>query len=327
MKTELKNIIENGSKVREFSDGASFEQLVASIKEQGVIVPIKVRPSGDEFEIVYGNRRFQAAKEAGLTEVDIILEDLDDATSFTQGLTENVVRKDMTPYEVAIALQRELRTSGKTQEEVGKMYGMDRTTVINYLSLLKYEVLTGQHLGVKHVIQAEAGAGKNKELAADVLEKAVNENLSTRQTREVAEAMAKTTVPEIRAEIKRLPLDSGSTAKSILSRAVSFAGDAAGKRLTARGKMLKDVGEKEVAFSWSKTLSMQNGLEGVRYVGTLIDILGKADKNIKASDHPDGDKVRIVSEANKHLEILVGYLENLTERAKGYLDTEDENEQ
>ena len=180
MKTELKNIIENGSKVREFSDGASFEQLVASIKEQGVIVPIKVRPSGDEFEIVYGNRRFQAAKEAGLTEVDIILEDLDDATSFTQGLTENVVRKDMTPYEVAVALRRELDTSGKTQVEVGKMYGMSESAVRHYLILLRDEYKdivesSARTINHHHIMEAEAGTGGDRQLAADVLEKAVEE--------------------------------------------------------------------------------------------------------------------------------------------------------
>lgn len=225
MKIDLEKIKTSAAPVRRKVNGQSLEELTMSIREQGVLVPIKVRQMRDYYEVVFGNRRVEAARRAGLTKIEAVVEELDELRSHQQALTENVVREDMTPYEIAKALQQELESTGQTQEEVGKKYGMSQVTVAEYIRMLKpeyKEIIDRSIISRQHIKEAETGVNRNTQLAAEVLEKAAREELSTRQTRQVAEALSRAAIPEVRDEIKHMAIHSQDTADDILRSATNM---------------------------------------------------------------------------------------------------------
>ncbi|MDD4365610.1 MAG: ParB/RepB/Spo0J family partition protein [Synergistales bacterium] len=111
--------------------------LALSLGSHGVIEPIIVRPTADGHEIVAGERRWQAAKLAGLESVPVRVLDLDDAQILEVALVENLQREDLSPLEIAGALQSLLETTGITQDEAAGRLGWSRTTVTNKLRLLQ----------------------------------------------------------------------------------------------------------------------------------------------------------------------------------------------
>ena len=116
-----------------------LEELAASIKAKGVIQPIVVRPvagSSNQYEIVAGERRWQAAKLAGLTEIPAVVRELSDADAVAIALIENIQREDLTPAEEARSLQRLLIEFSLTHQEVATAVGRSRAAVTNLLRLL-----------------------------------------------------------------------------------------------------------------------------------------------------------------------------------------------
>jgi len=191
MKVKLSEIKSASKRVRQSWDVEKMAELVLSIKEQGLLVPVKLRPNGKGYDVVFGHRRIGAAREAGLTEIEAMVEGVDDDTAYIQALTENVVREDMSSYEIALALKAIKDATGYTDERIGAMFGWGGKTINNYLQMLPFkEILTGQNLGVKHVKEARAGTTSDKDAAA-VLKKAANGELSTRKTRQVAEIVTR----------------------------------------------------------------------------------------------------------------------------------------
>lgn len=120
----------------------SLEELAASIKTNGVIQPIVVRPrpagtaGTAKYEIVAGERRWQAAKLAGLADIPVILRELSDGEAVAVALIENIQREQLTPAEEARTLQRLIRESRLTHEAVGKAVGRSRAAVTNLIRLL-----------------------------------------------------------------------------------------------------------------------------------------------------------------------------------------------
>src|SRR3989304_3491378 len=104
MKIDLKQITASPKPIRKSWDEDKMEELVASIKARGLIVPPKVRPEGNGYEIVYGHRRLEAARRAGLRDIECIVEGVDDKTALSQSWIENRIREDMTAYDIADAL-------------------------------------------------------------------------------------------------------------------------------------------------------------------------------------------------------------------------------
>lgn len=115
----------------------ALAELAASIKAQGVLQPLLVRPrvSGG-YELIAGERRLRAAKLAGLARVPVVVREADDRTAFELALVENLQREDLDPLEEAEAYRRLLGDFGYTQEELSKKVGKDRATVANSLRLL-----------------------------------------------------------------------------------------------------------------------------------------------------------------------------------------------
>jgi ParB family chromosome partitioning protein len=116
---------------------ARLEELAASIRQSGVVQPILVRPRGERYQIIAGERRYRAARLAGLTEVPVAVRDVDGPELLQLALVENVQREDLGPLEEAQAYQRLHEELGLSQEDVARRVGKDRSTVANTMRLLR----------------------------------------------------------------------------------------------------------------------------------------------------------------------------------------------
>ncbi len=121
---------------QQFGD-AALEELVASIKEKGILQPLVVRKEGDGFIVVAGERRLRAARKAGLKQIPVLVKDVASDEAFELALIENIQREDLNPIEEANAYQRLLDASDYTQEVLARRLGKNRSTIANTLRLLR----------------------------------------------------------------------------------------------------------------------------------------------------------------------------------------------
>jgi len=112
-----------------------LSELIASITEKGIIEPLVVRPRGDRFQIVAGERRYQAAVQVGLQELPVVIRDVDDTEMLELALIENLQRKDLTPFEESEALHGLAEGCGYTHEDLARRLGKSRSSVTESLSL------------------------------------------------------------------------------------------------------------------------------------------------------------------------------------------------
>lgn len=133
----VEDIKPNKFQPRKGFDEDKIEDLVVSIKEKGIIQPLIVRDVGDGYELIAGERRWRAAKRAGITEVPVIVKKASDTEVLELSLIENIQREDLSCLEEAEAYKRLTEEFTLTQEEVAKRVGKDRSTITNYLRLLK----------------------------------------------------------------------------------------------------------------------------------------------------------------------------------------------
>ena len=133
---DIDRVSPNRYQPREHFDGDRLDELAQSIRENGIIQPIVVRPQGDDFQIVAGERRWRAAQRAGLRRVPAVINHVTDEKLLEVALVENIQRQDLTPVETAKALRLLLDEHGLTQEALADRVGMKRPTVTNYLRLL-----------------------------------------------------------------------------------------------------------------------------------------------------------------------------------------------
>jgi ParB family chromosome partitioning protein len=126
----------NPNQPRKVFDVEKLAQLAASIKEDGVLQPIVVRRRGTRYELIMGERRFQAAKQAGETSMPVVVKDVKDRDSLRLALVENIQRENLNVIEVALAYRQLVGTFGLTQAELADQVGKDRSSVANTLRLL-----------------------------------------------------------------------------------------------------------------------------------------------------------------------------------------------
>ncbi|PZS23231.1 MAG: chromosome partitioning protein ParB [Acidimicrobiales bacterium] len=128
----------NSHQPRSHIDEESLANLAASIRELGILQPILVRPLGDEeYELIAGERRWRAARRAGLQSVPALVQEADDKTSLEQALVENLHREDLNPLEEAAAYQQLIEEFGLTHEDVALRVGKSRAAVSNLLRLFQ----------------------------------------------------------------------------------------------------------------------------------------------------------------------------------------------
>lgn len=112
-----------------------LSELIASVLEKGIIEPLVVRQRGSRFQIIAGERRYQAASQAGLTELPVVVRDVDDTEMLELALVENIQRKDLTAFEESEALSALSQRCGYTHEDLAKRLGKSRTTITELLTL------------------------------------------------------------------------------------------------------------------------------------------------------------------------------------------------
>jgi ParB family chromosome partitioning protein len=122
---------------RSSMDPARLAELSASIRESGLVQPILVRPRGERFQIIAGERRWRAAQAAGLTTIPVTVRDVPDAQVLELALVENVQREELTALEEAQAFARLQSEFHLTQEEIARRVGRERSTIANTLRLLR----------------------------------------------------------------------------------------------------------------------------------------------------------------------------------------------
>ncbi|MFH1577145.1 MAG: ParB/RepB/Spo0J family partition protein, partial [Candidatus Margulisiibacteriota bacterium] len=133
---DITKVVPNPRQPRSSFAKEGLEDLASSIKEQGVIEPILVRMRTGKYELVAGERRWRAAKQAGLTVIPSIVKDFTDEQSLELALIENLQREDLNPMDEAEGYSRLIQEFKLTQDQVAKKVGKNRTTVTNMLRIL-----------------------------------------------------------------------------------------------------------------------------------------------------------------------------------------------
>jgi len=133
----INTIVPNPNQPRADFDEESLDALVASVRELGVLQPVLVRKAGEQFELVAGERRWRAARRAGLPTIPAIVRDVDDASSLEQALVENLHRQDLNALEEAAAYQQLIEDFNLTHEELARRVGRSRTAITNTLRLFQ----------------------------------------------------------------------------------------------------------------------------------------------------------------------------------------------
>lgn len=169
-----------------------LRELADSIRANGIIQPIIVRRKGERFELIAGERRWRAAREAQLTEVPIVVQDLADERLLEVSLIENIQREDLNPMEVAVAYDRLSREHDLSHEEIGRRTGKDRATITNMIRLLRLppevQILLAEHrlsMGHARAILGLQDPAQQQEIA----NKAAAQGMSVRQVERVVQAI------------------------------------------------------------------------------------------------------------------------------------------
>ena len=183
-KISISSIIKNKFQPRKHFEKEALEELTNSIKERGIIQPIVVRKSkseNDKFEIIAGERRWQAAQNAGLHEVPIVEIDVDDLKSLEFAIVENVQRSDLNPIEEAMGYQRLIEEFNYDQEKVSKFIGKSRSHISNSLRLLSLPKEVQNLIETKKLTQGHAKVLVGMENANFLAKKIIDKKLSVRQ--------------------------------------------------------------------------------------------------------------------------------------------------
>jgi ParB family transcriptional regulator, chromosome partitioning protein len=173
-----------------------LEELAASIRANGIIQPLIVRHHGGQFQLVAGERRWRAAKLAGLIEVPVVVQEIADPLLLEIALIENIQREDLNAIETARAYERLGRDLGLSQEEIGRRTGRDRSSITNALRLLKLpdevQLLLAEHrISMGH---ARAILGlPSPEQQIEVAEKTAAQGLSVRQVEALVQVLTSDT--------------------------------------------------------------------------------------------------------------------------------------
>lgn len=195
LEVPLEQISPNPYQPRKTFNEASIEELARSVSEHGIVQPLVVNRIGDDkYRLVAGERRFRAAQKAGLKKVPVVVKEMAaDGDTLQIALIENIQREDLNPIEEALAYHQLHEEFSLTQEEIAKRVGKERSTVANFLRLMKLpdsvkRLLASGQLSMGHAraLLAVDSAKKQEQLA----ERVVKKNLNVRQTELLASESA-----------------------------------------------------------------------------------------------------------------------------------------
>lgn len=184
---EVDKIRENPDQPRKNVSQEKMDELINSVKEHGLLQPIIVRSIGNLYQVVAGERRWKAAKQAGFKKVPVIVKELSDSDVMQVALLENIQREDLNPMEKSYALGRLINEHGLTQEKLAERLGKSRSAIANTLRLLNLEnevqeLVSKNFLSDGHARVLLAVKGENQVKAA---REVVDKDLSVRKTEQL----------------------------------------------------------------------------------------------------------------------------------------------
>jgi ParB family transcriptional regulator, chromosome partitioning protein len=236
-------------------DQQQLEDLAASIRQHGVIQPITIRRvSKDKYQLISGERRWKASQLAGLTEIPAYVRVANDQAMLEMALIENTHREDLDAIEIAIGYQRLIEECGLTQEDLSEKVGRDRTTVTNYLRLLKLPPVIQLAIRERKITMGHARALINIENPVSqlsVFDKILDESLSVRDTENKAKEAKNSLVKPRRSSSNGASFEDSRMEKEL------------GQRLNSKVKLsrsLKGKGKLVIAFSSDEQLNRIIGL-------------------------------------------------------------------
>ena len=191
---EISRIKPNPDQPRRTFDEESLDDLAASIRELGIIQPLSLRKVGpDDYQIIAGERRYRAALRAGLTTVPAYIRTANDAELTEMALIENIQREDLNAIEIALTFKKLLDQYGLTQERLSERIGKNRTTIANYLRLLKLPApiqmaLQNKQLDMGHA-RALISLGDPK-LQVKIFEEIQEHGYSVRKVEEIVKSLS-----------------------------------------------------------------------------------------------------------------------------------------
>lgn len=206
-KLPVEQVQPNPDQPRDVFDPGRMEELAASIRAHGIIQPIVVRKTTAGYQIIAGERRWRAAKLAGLQEVPVVVQNVDDRELLEVALIENIQREDLNPIETAQAFDRLSRELGLSQEDIGRRTGKDRATISNFLRLLRLPkeiqaLLAERRLSMGHAKAILSLHGPDDQIA--LANKTVAQGLSVRQVEHQAQLLSGDRTPR---ESRQVPVD------------------------------------------------------------------------------------------------------------------------
>lgn len=247
------SIVPNPRQPRTHFDSDDLAELVHSVREFGVLQPVVVRKNTDgEYELIMGERRTRAAREAGLEAIPAIVRDTADEDLLRDALLENLHRSELNPLEEASAYQQLLEDFGITQEQLATRIGRSRPQISNTIRLLKLPVPVQQRVAAGVLSAGHARAILSLETPEAMLrlaDKVVNEDLSVRATEEVA---------------KSLPAPAGKTPKPTPGARRAYLDEVAGKlgdRLNTRVKISLGARKGQVTIDFASIQDLNRILD------------------------------------------------------------------
>ena len=190
---DVARIVPNPNQPRRDFDEESLQELAGSIAEIGIVQPITLRKMDDgTFQIIAGERRWRASKQAGLRTIPAYIRTADDENMMEMALIENIQREDLNAVEIALAYQHLIEQYGLTQEKLSERIGKNRTTITNYLRLLRLPAPIQMALQNKEIDMGHARpllALDNPTLQIKLFQQIIKEKLSVRKVEDMVKAL------------------------------------------------------------------------------------------------------------------------------------------
>ncbi len=202
----VSKLIVNPFQPRKIFNEEALQELAESIKEHGIIQPIVVRKKEKKYEIIAGERRFRAAKLAGLKEIPAIVKEMTEQQMMEVAILENLQREDLTPIEEAEAYSSLIENLNFTQDELAKRLGKSRPHIANHIRLLQLpeDVRKLMNEGVLSMGHGRALLGlKNKGRIAEIAQKVIAQSLNVRQLESLVHQLNEDVSHETKEKVKK----------------------------------------------------------------------------------------------------------------------------
>ncbi len=196
---EIADIIPNPAQPRKQFDEEALDELADSIRQLGVIQPVTIKKTDDgKYVIISGERRWRAARRADLKTLPAYIREVDDENLYAMSLVENIQRQDLNAIEIALGMQRLIDECHLTQDALSEKVGKKRSSVSNYLRLLKLpdQVQLAVKEGIISMGHAKAIAGAPEEQQLRVLKRCIKKDLSVRQLEEYVRSLVEAPAKE-----------------------------------------------------------------------------------------------------------------------------------